>query len=129
VAANLVHLCPDPGAVIRALTALLRPGGRLILTWPPEDVGPVRLARAEIAYGSAAPAVFARLAARVVVAATAAATGVIRRTPEIVLAAAVGTAATHLGLNVDAENVLGGLQHVTVLTAPEVEEPCPTNRH
>lgn len=127
VAANLVHLCANPVVVVRALSALLRPGGRLILTWPADDVGPVRLARAELAHGSALLAVLARLAVRLVVAATAAGTGAVRRTPGSQVTTAVDTVAADAGLHRTDDAVLDGLQQVVVLARPFAQQPWETS--
>jgi SAM-dependent methyltransferase len=118
VAANLVHLCADPPVVIGALAALLRPGGRLILTWPSDGTGPLRVARAEIAGGSSPLPALARLAVRVVVAVTAAATGTVRRTPGDRLDAAVDAVAADHRLHRTDDTALGGLQHLIVLARP-----------
>jgi SAM-dependent methyltransferase len=118
VAANLVHLCADPVAVIHALVALLRPGGRLILTWPLDDTGPLRVAGAELAGGSRLLATLARLAVRVVVAATAAGLGTVRRAPGHRLTAAVDAVAASRRLHRIDDTVPGGLQHIVVLARP-----------
>jgi SAM-dependent methyltransferase len=118
VAANLVHLCADPPAVIRALAALLRPGGRLILTWPADGTGPLRVARAELAGGAAALPTLARLAVRAVVAVTAALTGAVRRAPGDRLNAAVDAVAAQHRLHRTDHTALGGLQHLIVLVRP-----------
>jgi SAM-dependent methyltransferase len=122
IAANLLHLCPAPDAVLQALAALLRPAGRLIVCWPCDDVGPWRIARAELAH-HAGIGVIARLTVRLIVAMSALVTGSVRRNPaEHVLDAVRAVAAKH-NLARTHEVVLGGLQHLIVLDRKNDTEP------
>jgi SAM-dependent methyltransferase len=114
IAGNLLHLCPDPSAVLQVLAALLRPGGRLIVCWPCDEVGPWRIAKAELAH-HARIGVVARLAVRLMVAMLALVTGSVRRNPaEQILDAVRATACEH-NLAQTHELVLDGLQHLIVL--------------
>jgi SAM-dependent methyltransferase len=119
VAVNLVHLCGEPEPAIAALAALLRPGGLLILSWPPGDVGPVRVAMAERAAGTPMATVVARTGVRLLAGLAAAATGAVRRTGDDHLLAAVGAVTARYDLRRHDESVLGGLAHLVVLHSRE----------
>jgi SAM-dependent methyltransferase len=119
VAVNLVHLCGHPEPVIAAMAQLLRPGGRLILSWPPDDIGPVRVARAEHHAGTPLAVVAARTGVRLLAGLAAAATGAVRRNGDDRVLAAIGTVAARHHLGRRDEVAMGGLARLVVLHSRE----------
>ncbi|MFE9959226.1 class I SAM-dependent methyltransferase [Micromonospora sp. NPDC005299] len=118
VAANLIHLCREPDAVLDALAVLLCPGGRLIVSWPADEVGAWRIARAERASGAGLGKTGARFAVRVAVAVSAAGTGSVRRTPTHRVLGAIRSVAATRGLRDTHDTALDGLQRLAVLSRP-----------
>jgi len=118
VSANVLHLCRTPDAVLAALADLLRPAGRLILCWPPDEVGSWHVARAERTRGTGLATVAARLAVRLIFAVLAVGPGSVRRAPTPRLLAMVRAVADGRGLRHTHEIVLDGLQHLVVLSRP-----------
>jgi SAM-dependent methyltransferase len=93
LALNLLHLHPRPDAVLTELVRLVRPGGRLICSWPSHDAGLVEVAIAERRCRLPRRTVYWRTALRFLVGVSAAGATRIRRTPDAVLRDAVQTTA------------------------------------
>src|SRR5512142_2109327 len=123
VAANLVHCCAEPEEVLAALVELVWPGGRLVVTWPADEVGPWRLCRAERDRGTADLAAVGRMAVRLLIAVIALGTRSVRRTPDALVLGVARSVADARGLDVRHCTVLGGLQHLVVLTRPNAATP------
>jgi SAM-dependent methyltransferase len=123
VAANVLHLHPNPGDVIAECLRVLRPGGRLICLWPRGHAGVTQIARAERHLGLRSMDVLGRAAIRIAAHAGAVMSRGVRRTSEADIVAALRVASS----DIDWIDLPTCVQTLAVLDIPK-EPPCPTRQ-
>jgi SAM-dependent methyltransferase len=114
VAVNLLHLHPDPGAVLAEAVRLVAPAGTVVLVWPTDEVTPTTLNRAELLLGRSRLQVAAADAGRMTIGLLGQAVRT-HRHEHRVLRAAVRKAENAGTLKVCSEQVLFGCQHLLTL--------------
>lgn len=113
-AVNLLHVVPDPAAVVDEAVRLSTPGGRLALVWPTDEVDPRRLRSVEAGLGWGAGRSGLAALARSGVAVPGILLGV-RKHSSPRLVEVCREAARRHGLRVVADEVYRGCQRLVVL--------------
>jgi SAM-dependent methyltransferase len=113
VATNLLHLHPRPTFVLERLADVVEPTGQIICSWPYDDAGPWRVARAELRAGIGIGEVTARTGGRLAMALTAPRS--LQRVPSHVLSRSVETFARVRGLALTSLDLPVAQQSLAVL--------------
>lgn len=114
IVANVLHLHPDPVRVLAEGLRLLRPGGRLVLSWPTDTADVNTVAETQRALGWGTPRTVLALTLTTLVGLLGLGCRVTRRSSED-LQDLIQRGAQTLGLETVTESSVVGLQHMLVL--------------
>jgi SAM-dependent methyltransferase len=114
IVANVLHLHPDPVRVLAEGLRLLRPGGRLVLSWPSRTADANTVAATQRALGWGTPRTVLALTLTTLVGLLGLGCGVTRRRSED-LEDLIHRGAQSLGLDTVTEGSVVGLQRILVL--------------